>query len=660
MDIDSKNIAAAGNVTIGTQINNFASEQKTLPSNLPTVRDFIGRGEDLDALRKNYKNEKRVFLLHGVGGVGKTALALEFAHEIKGEYAAHIFVDMQGLNRPVLAAEAAMYEVVKQFDPNIPANLSPNELQGLYTQFLTKHKTLLVLDNAYDEQQIEPLNVVEDSCLLVTSRRRFDLAGGELYEVERMSETDAKDLLISICPRIGERADDLAERCGRLPLALRATASALKKNRLIPVEKYIADLQDRKTRLLLADPTRKNLTVEAAFDLSYEMLDADLQLRWRRLAVFPVDFAADGAAAIWEIDDATDTLNDLDGYSLLEVNEETGRLSLHDLARDYTTEKLTEEEFTALQRLHSKHYAVFLESIQIKRASDYQNALDLLDMEWDNITAGQKLSVELAETDNEFTQICLDYSDYANEFIFMRLNPRDYIEWQSAGLIAAQKLRNRQAESNRLGSLGLAYLNLGEYRKAFEYHEQYLQISGEIGDRYGEGKSLGNLGNTYHDLGEYRKAIEYYEQSLQVSREIGDRLGEGTSLGNLGNTYHSLGEYRKAIEYHEKSLQIKCEIGNRYGEGKSLGNLGVAYLNLGEYRKAIDYLEQSLQISRDIGYGIGEGKSLRNLGIVYLNLGEMEKACRLLSESLTILKAIESPDADVVWQLLAEYCQNGD
>ncbi|HEX8266419.1 MAG TPA: tetratricopeptide repeat protein [Pyrinomonadaceae bacterium] len=679
------------------------NQKKSVPvllSNLPTVRDFVGRGDDLDALREFYENGKRVFLLHGVPGVGKTALAFEFAHKIKGEYATHIFVDMQGLNHPVLAAEAAMYEIVKQFEPNTPANITPNELQGLYTQFLSKHKTLLVLDNADDEQQIEPLNVVDDSCLLVTSRRRFALSGGMLCEVGKMLPSDAKKLLVSICERIGKKAGGLAKRCGRLPLALRAVASALEKNRLISVESYIAKLQDRKERLRLADPTRKNLTVEAAFDLSYEMLDADLQLRWRQLAVFPADFAADGAAAIWETDDATDTLNDLDGYSLLEVNEETGRFTLHDLARDYTTEKLTEEDFATLRLLHVRHYAEFLRFVQIERKYDYQNALNLLDLEWNNIMVGQKWSAELAEIDKRTALLCFDYLGYVNEFIIMRLHPRDYIERQIVGLAIAQKLENRFGESLCLGNLGNAYLLLGDYRKVIEYHEQSLLIQREIGGRQGESASLGNLATAYSSLGDYRKAIEYNKQALEIDREFGNRLGEAQVLGNLGNAYCRLGDYGKAIDYQQQSLSLLQKIGNRKGQGVALGSLGIAYGRLGDYRKAIDYNEQYLQISQEIGdqqgqglalgnlgsnYGRlgdyrkaikyseqslliqreigdrqGEGISLGNLGSAYDSLGEMEKACGLWRESLAILESIESPNANIFRQLLAENCQNGE
>lgn len=641
-----------------------APQQRALPSNLPAVRDFIGRGGELGELRESYKNGKRVFLLHGVGGVGKTALALEFAAEIKGEYAAHILVDMQGLNRPTLAAEAAMYEVVKQFEPNIPANLNPNDLHGLYAQFLTQHPTLLVLDNADDAPQIEPLNVLENSCLLVTSRRRFDLAAGEIYEVEKMSEPDANNLLVSIAgaERLGDNAAKLAELCGRLPLALRAAASALKKNRLISIESYIGKLQDRKERLRLQDPTRQNLTVEAAFDLSYELLGTDLQLRWRQLAVFPADFDTHGAAAVWSIDmnNALETLNELDGYSLLVVDKETGRFALHDLARDYTTEKLTTPELSAIQRLHAKHYAGLLVFIQVKREKDYQSALDLLDLEWNNITAGQKWCADLADTDNEATHTCLDYSGYVSEFIAMRLHPREFLEWQTVALAAARKLGDKQAQGNHLGNLGIAYLDLGEHQKAIEHHEQALEIARQIRDREGEGNHLGNLGLAYFGLGEYRQAIEYLEQVLEIFRLIGNRQGESSALGNLGLAYRNLGETEKAIEYHKQALGISQLIGDRQGEGNDLSGLGNAYFVLGEHRKAIEHYEQALEIARQIRDRGGEGKHLSNLGVIHQHLGETKKACGLWREALAILEAIESPHANIVHQLLAEHCQGGE
>ena len=169
-------------------------------------------------------------------------------------------------------------------------------------------------------------------------------------------------------------------------------------------------------------------------------------------------------------------------------------------------------------------------------------------------------------------------------------------------------------EGDSLGNLGIAYDSLGEYRKAIEYHGQYLAISREIGNRSGEGNSLGNLGIAYDSLGEYRKAIEYHEQSLAISREIGNRSVEGNSLGNLGSAYDSLGEYRKAIEYHEQSLAISREIGDRSGEG-TVRQSGKCLLQFRRKREGVRFVEGS---RRNFGsYRIAEcefsGKTSRNI-----------------------------------------------
>ena len=119
----------------------------------------------------------------------------------------------------------------------------------------------------------------------------------------------------------------------------------------------------------------------------------------------------------------------------------------------------------------------------------------------------------------------------------LRLHPRDKISWLETGLKAARMMKDQGNEGVHLGNLGLAYIYLGETRKAIGYLERALNISRKVGNRSGECAYLGNLGLAYADLGETRKAIEYYEQALIIAREIGDRRGEGVHLGNLGVAY---------------------------------------------------------------------------------------------------------------------------
>ena len=191
-----------------------------------------------------------------------------------------------------------------------------------------------------------------------------------------------------------------------------------------------------------------------------------------------------------------------------------------------------------------------------------------------------------------------------------------------------------------LGTIGLAYRHLSQVDKAIEYHQQALMIAKEIGDRRNEGNQLGSLGLAYVRLGQVEKAIEYYQQALAISKEIGDRANEGTWLGNLGSAYADLGQVDKAMEHHQQALVIAKEIGDRPMEGRSLGNLGTAYADLGQVDKAIEYYQKALVIQKAIDDRQGEGNQLGNLGNAYADLGQVEKAIEYYQQALVISKEI--------------------
>jgi tetratricopeptide (TPR) repeat protein len=214
--------------------------------------------------------------------------------------------------------------------------------------------------------------------------------------------------------------------------------------------------------------------------------------------------------------------------------------------------------------------------------------------------------------------------------------PKIAIDYYKQALEISRKIGDRHSEGNNLGNLGLTYNILGEPRKAIECYEQALKISRCMGDKYGEGADLGNLGLAYSNLGELTKAIKCYQQALNISIEIGDKRGEGNRLGNLGNIYSELGENTKAIKCYQQALNISIEIGDRLGEGNHLRNLGLAYSNLGETRKAIEYYEKALKISIEICDNRGSENSLGNLGLAYSHLGEPRKAIEYYERALKI------------------------
>jgi tetratricopeptide (TPR) repeat protein len=635
-----------------------------LPNSIPPISGFVGRKDYLDDLRESYQNGTRCFVLHGIGGVGKTALALEFASAIAGEYAAKIFVDMQGMSDNPLSWQAAMFEVVRQFKREVPAEISEAQMVTHYVQFAQNQPTLIVLDNAANKESVERLMRAK-ACLIVTSRESFALTDGKSKPIFQMSPADARNLLFKNAggeKRFDGRADELANLAGYLPMALKPLAALLATDELETAADLIEKYLDKKELLKERVPDYENRTVEASFELSYEVLSAEMKERWRRLSVFPSDFDEGAIAAILEIpaDEAKETQKQLRRFSLLELNSETRRFNLHDLIRAFSRTKPSAEERVKTQLLYSKYYASILQRAAEIQSNDSVNgfvdASKLIDSELKNIVIGLNWAAHFTDQNNFIAELCWAYSNFSAELLILRLHPRTFTAWQQVGLRAARKLENKQYEGSSLGNLGVAYNNLGEYRNSIMCSEQSIAISRETNDRQSEGISLGNLGLAYIGLGELEKAIEYSEQSLAIAREINNRESEEANLTNLGNSYYGLGMYRIAMGYHEQSLEIARQNSDRPSEAQSLGNLGNIYHALGDYKEAINYQEQSLAIKREISDRHGEGISLGNLGLTFFNLGNKEKACVLWKESVAILEAIESPSTNVFRQLIEANC----
>jgi tetratricopeptide (TPR) repeat protein len=604
-------------------------------------QDFVGRVEELNEILSNFERGATITGLRGMGGVGKTALALFLAEKLKDRFPdGQIFLDMQGTSPKPLATADAMIHVIRAYlgaEARLPEDL--NGLRGLYNSVLSGKKTLILLDNAASREQVEPLLPPAGSVLLITSRNKFVLPGLKETDLDVLPLIDAKKLLLEIAGRIGEHADGLAKLCGCLPLALRNAASALAEKKNLNVADYVERLKDARKRLDL---------VEASFSLSYELLNPELQKLWSLLSVFPADFDLAGAAAVWEMesDPAEEALGELVKWSLVDfltpASGEGGRYHLHDLARVFAGSRLDADACDLAQQCHAEHYKNRLslaDSIFIQGNENFLEGLQLFDQEKANILAGQSWAEKNQKVNSPANELCKVYASVGVHVLDLRLTPRQMIPWMDTGLDAARRSKDNVTEGVLLSVLGLAYSQLGETRKAVDYFNGALKKSREIGDRLGEGAYLGNLGTTYSHLSEKHKAIEYYNQALTIIREIGDRQSEGKLLGNLGNVYF-LGETRKAIEYGEQSLKISRETGDRRCEGNALSSLGNAYSYLGENRTAIEYYEQSLKVSREIGDRLSEGANLGGLGIAYIHLGKEHKAIDYCEQSLNISREI--------------------
>ena len=637
--------------------------------------DFTGREELIAQLLADFEKGKGATItgqpihgLVGMGGIGKTALGLVVAHQLKKDYPdAQIFLDLKGTTTP-LSATDIMRHVILSFEPGMDLRtLDETGMANTYQSVLHGKRVLLFLDNARSADQIATLRPPETCALLVTSRWTFGVPGLKSRHIGVISQENAEKFLLELCPRIGDQASELAKACAYLPLALRIAGSFLAVNGHWDAPKYIAQLNDRKRRLttLKQSLTGAELTTEpdllATFELSYNQLSEEIQKRWRILGVFPTSFNISAVGAMWgldpEGDEAATVLGSLLRYSLLDYDETFSRYSLHDLLVDFSRMKMENQEEVVAKISHSVYYVRVLADINQMYLRGQENillGLRLYDTERINFETGQRTSVFYLEETHVAAQAC---NRYARQGAIngLRLMPKDRIKWLEAGLRAARFLEDKAAEGAHLGNLGNAYYGLGEVRKAIEFHEGCLAIARELGDRRWEGGALGNLGISYANLGKIRKAIEYHEQALAIARETGDRRWEGATLGNLGNAYYGLGEVRKAIEFHKGHLAIARELGDRRGEGNALGNLGNAYHNLGEPRKAIEYHEQALAIASEISDRLGEGNALFNVGLALYDLKEKNRAINLVKSALEIYEAIESPTAEDARNKLKEW-----
>ncbi|MGE0129994.1 MAG: tetratricopeptide repeat protein [Blastocatellales bacterium] len=614
--------------------------------------DFTGRQQELDELMAASERGSIISGLQGQGGVGKTALALKLAEKLKPAYPdAQFYLELRGVGeRPVTPAEA-MAHVIRAYHPTARLPESEAELRPLFLSALHGQRALLLMDNAKDREQVEPLIPPAGCALLVTSRQHFTLPGLFAKRLDTLPPEVASELLLKIAPRIGEHADEIARLCGYLPLALRLAGGALAERMNLPPDDYARRLANAQQRFA---------PVDASLNLSYELLGEGRRRQWRLLAIFPATFDETAIAAVWETDveAAQDAIGELVAYSLVEWEDDARRYHLHDLSRLFADAQMSDEENGAAKKRHAKHYLSVIgkaNTAYLKGGDGTREGLALFDRERENIQSGQAWADKGKDSDYDNAQLCSDYVYFGWSLLVIRVPPHERINKIDAALTAARRLKRRDAEGWHLGNLGLAHYELGNLSRAIDFYEQHKLIAREVGDRRGEEYALNYQGRAYVDLGNTDHAIELLSQALDIAREISDQRGEVYVLNHLGLAYTNLGEIRRAIEFYQQSLVISCEIGLRRSQGFTFGYLGAAHADLDENRRAIEFYEQGLSIAREMGDRFVESDILWKMSLAFYKLDERAKAIALAEASLKIKEGSADSRAEKVREQLAEW-----
>jgi tetratricopeptide (TPR) repeat protein len=660
-------------------------------------RHFVGRQDQLNIIKNQLLNGRHV-TIYGPPGVGKSTIAAHLTYLLRHQFPDGILwarLDTSN-STAILRSFANAYQL------DIGQNVDLTSLSNSVRGFLAKKRSLIVLDNAQKDEELEPILPPNTGlCVAIITTRNlnlwtlrdtfqlslgnFDREKGEALDLFKKFITDKKRFRAE-----KPQVEEIAELLGHLPLAIEIAASRLVYEPGWTAGEFLTRLRQNER---LQELVFGNRSVRLSFSVSYDPLRADLKKFFAALGVFGgKDFTLEAVCHITQTgpEKAFDNMLELERLSLIHRTQDK-RYRVHPLIQDFAREKIEGDKSYERMAEYYKNVIVQCADLYKKGGDAVQQAVSLFALEWENIRFGQKWSAENIDKNNLAANLCSEYALWGANLLRLRLPPKDRIQWLDVALRSARQSRNEQAEAkhlaekgiahyildesetaiscyqeaieifrrvgdrqnegNSLGNLGLVYANKSEFRKAIEFYEQHLVISRDLGNKQGESNALGNLANAYKNLNELSRALEFHDQSLKLAQELGDRRGEGTSYNDIGNVYLEQQEIEKAIYHYRKALAISRELHDRETEGDTLGNLGVAYHHLDNVRNAIKYYKQALIIDNELGDLHGKSATLNELGRAYADLGKADQGLELCNQALAIKKEIGDRigEGDATW-----------
>jgi tetratricopeptide (TPR) repeat protein len=685
----------AGVLGLASPAGSGVAAMRSLPRD---VAGFTGRAAELEVLAGAADRAGGVVSVHAIGGmagVGKTAFAVHAGHVLADRFPdGQVFVPLHGHTPGQVPAEPAdalglLLLAAGVAAAQIPAGLQ--ERMALWRDRVAGRRLLLILDDAVDSGQVEPLLPgTGGSLVLVTSRRQLSaLEAATAVSLDTLPAPEAAGLLVALAGRAGLGAGhpgggELVRLCGYLPLAIGMVARQLRHHPAWPVAGRAGELAAARDRLGLL--VTENLSVAAAFDLSYADLTGDQRRLFRRLGLHPgAEFDGYAAAALdgTSVAEARRGLEGLyDQYLLTEPAP--GRYRMHDLIREHAralageTDPASDREAAVGRLLEYYARASAAADARIDRQTrpgrtTTQDAVtavvpDLFDREQ---------ALAWARTERANLIACLGQATAAGQpthivaltaglaGLLRRDGPwAEAITPHETAIEVAERLGDRLEQANALCDLGIVRRMTGAYSTAARAHERALEIYRGLGDRLGEANALCDLGAVWRMTGDNPASVQLLEQwALDLYRDLGDRLGEASALSDLGFVHLETCDYQTAAQDHEQALDLYRDLGDRLGQAGALSELGAVRRLTGNYPGAVEAQEQALGMHRDLGNRLGQAGSLSELGIVWRLTGDFPAAVRAHEQALEIYRDLGNrlgeanalSDLGIVWRLTGDY-----
>ncbi|MEV6758535.1 BTAD domain-containing putative transcriptional regulator [Streptomyces sp. NPDC051214] len=656
----------AGPVAPARESTTMAVRLDQLPA---TVPDFTGKdalvAELSQALSSTERRGMTVSALAGIGGAGKTTLAVHVAHGLRASFPdGQLFVDLQGTGARAADPEAVLGTFLRALgtpDSAIPDTLE--ERQALYRSILADRRILVLLDNARDVAQVKPLLPGFGKCAaLITSRvRMVDLPAAHLVDLDVMSPEEALLLFKRIvgAERVApERhaALDVVAACGFLPLAIRIAASRLAARRTWTVSVLAAKLADKRRRL--DELQAGDLAVKATFELDYGALEPAQARAFRLLGLADgPDISLSSAAAMLDLplEPTEDLLESLVDTSLLE-SAAPGRYRYHDLVRLYARACAERDELppsqraAALSRLLDFHLASASQAYARAHPGDttvgyfaptYNAGLSF----GDDATARAWLHSEsdcvLACVQQSLTPDSLgrsvDLLLAAKELAEPGANPGLYESVAAAVCTAARDAGDVRAEGRARTALAGVLLLSGRLEEADEEARRAVRLAEESGDPLPQCWATHDLGLIAMHAGRHAEGERYLRQAVDTFRALGNRAGEADALGNLARVHLATGHSAGAVELARRALAMHDDMGLRVRGAHARYVLGLAYTRTGQYDDATFELRLALEVFRAQHEQTWEGQTLFRLAEVHMARGRFADAAADAELALSLL-----------------------
>lgn len=644
------------------------------PAQLPaTVPDFTGRAAFVrelgDRLATAESSVMAVSALAGIGGVGKTTLAVHVAHAARPHFPdGQLYVDLQGAGSRAAEPETVLGAFLRALgtaDSAIPDSL--DERAALYRTALDGRRVLVLLDNARDAAQIRPLLPgTAGSAALVTSRARMvDLAGAHLVDLDVMSPEEALQLFTKIVgeERVGSERQaslDVVAACGFLPLAIRIAASRLAARRTWTVSVLAAKLADERRRL--DELQAGDLAVKATFELGYGQLEPQQARAFRLLGLAEgPDLSLAAAAAVLNMParEAEDLLESLVDTSLLE-SAAPGRYRYHDLVRLYARscaerdEQPPVERELALSRLLDFYLATAARVYAIERPGD--RLVDHLEpatyeglafadrhdaQDWLYAEAMPLLAcVRQSATGSATLRRAVDLLWAALDLAESGANSKEYS--YAAGLLrdAARAAQDEHAEGRAAITLTYVHHVAGRFDLAGQDAEEADRLAVRTGDRLSACWAANLRGIMAIYEGHYDMGKTHLTDAVEGFRGCEDMAGEASALCNLSRLHLVTGNVSKAVALSRQGMETYDRMGNALKGANGRYALGVALTQSGDLAAASERLQEALEVFRDSRQRLWEGMALFRLAEVDIAAGRCAEAAAGAETALTVLRGI--------------------